>query len=47
MLAARVMGNIYRAIFDKTKPCKIFKYKLKLNKIEKIFTVLKTWSRPK
>jgi phytoene synthase len=47
MLAARVMGNVYKAIFNKTKPCKIFKHKLKLNKIQKIFVVLKTWSQPK
>ncbi len=47
MLAARIMGNIYRAIFNKTKPCKIFKHKLKLNKIQKIFTLLKTWSESK
>lgn len=47
MLAARIMGNIYKAIFEKTKPCKIFKSKLKLNKIQKIFIVLKTWGESK
>ena len=47
MLAARIMGNIYKAIFDKTKPCKIFKHKLKLSKIQKIFIVFKTWSAAK
>ncbi|MBQ4493652.1 MAG: squalene/phytoene synthase family protein [Elusimicrobiaceae bacterium] len=47
MFAARIMGNIYKAIFDKTHPCKIFKHKLKLNKIQKIFIVLKTWSNIK
>ena len=47
MLAARVMGNIYKAIFEKTKPCKIFKRKLKLSKIQKISIVLKTWRQSK
>lgn len=43
MLPARIMGNIYRAIFDKTAPCIIFKNKLRLNKLQKIFIALKTW----
>lgn len=44
MLAARIMGNIYRAIFNKTKACKIFKHKIKLSKLRKIFIILNTWS---
>lgn len=43
MLGARIMGNIYKAIFDKTAPCKIFEKKLKLSKLQKIFIIFKTW----
>ena len=44
MLPARIMGNIYKAIFNKTKACKIYKNKIKLSKLHKIFIILKTWS---
>lgn len=47
MLAARIMANIYRAIFDKTKSCKIYKNKIKLNKLHKFFILIKTWSQTK
>ena len=47
MLPARIMASIYKAIFDKTKDCIIFEKKLKLNKLQKIFIILKTWSSSK
>ena len=43
MLGARIMGNTYKAIFDKTAPCIIFENKIKLSKIHKILILLKTW----
>lgn len=47
MLGARIMGNIYKAIFDKTAPCIIFENKIKLNKIQKLIILLKTWRATK
>lgn len=47
MLGARIMGNIYKAILDKTAPCIIFEEKIKLSKFNKILIMLKTWSQTK
>ena len=44
MLGARIMGNIYKAIFEKTAPCIIFEEKIKLSKFKKILIMIKTWS---
>lgn len=43
MLAARIMGNIYEAIFHKMKAGIIFKKKVKLSKLTKLSIVFKTW----
>ena len=47
MLAARIMGNIYKAIFERTAPCIIFEEKIKLNKFHKILIMFKTWRETK
>ncbi len=47
MLAARIMGNIYKAIFKRTAPCIIFEEKIKLSKFNKILIMIKTWSQTK
>ena len=47
MFAARIMGNVYKAIFDKMDSCRILKEKIKLNKLQKIFVILKTWRESK
>ena len=47
MLGARIMGNIYKAIFDKTAPCIIFENKIKLNKVQKLIILFKTWRAKK
>ena len=45
MLAARAMGNIYKAILNKliSRPCRLSDKKIKLNKVEKIIILFKTW----
>ena len=47
MLAARVMGNIYKEIFYKMKEGIIFDKKIKLSKLNKLYIVLKTWREEK
>jgi phytoene synthase len=45
MLPARAMGNIYYALLKKLqeKPCRFNGKKIKLNKLEKFFILLKTF----
>lgn len=45
MLAARAMGNIYKAILNKlmARPCRLGDKKIKLNKVEKLVILFKTW----
>ncbi len=45
MLAARAMGNTYKAILEKllARPCRLGDKKIKLSKIEKLLILLKTW----
>lgn len=47
MLAARIMGNIYKVIFYKMKEGIIFDKKIKLSKLNKLYIVLKTWREEK
>ena len=45
MLPARAMGNIYRALLDaiQKNPCRQGAKKIKLNKLQKIYILYKTW----
>ena len=45
MLAARAMGNIYKAILNKliARPCRLSDKKIKLSKVEKLAILFKTW----
>ncbi|MDR0734300.1 MAG: squalene/phytoene synthase family protein [Elusimicrobiota bacterium] len=45
LLPARAMGNIYRAILEKLQknPCRFNGKKVKLNKLEKLYILYKTW----
>lgn len=45
MLPARAMGNTYKAILQKliARPCRLGDKKIKLNKIEKLLILFKTW----
>jgi phytoene synthase len=45
LLAARAMGNIYRAVLGKLQknPCRFNGKKVKLNKLEKLYILYKTW----
>ena len=45
LLPARAMGNIYRAVLEKLQknPCRFNGKKVKLNKLEKLYILFKTW----
>lgn len=45
MLAARAMGNTYKAILEKllARPCRLGDKKIKLSKIEKLLILFRTW----
>ena len=47
LLAARAMGNIYKAILNKllARPCRLGDKKIKLSKAEKFIILFKTWRK--